>query len=739
MSTDGADSNQPGSRAFDLLHESVKRWIWREKWNELRDAQEEAVRAIIEEDSDVLISAPTAAGKTEAAFLPICSMLADGEGRGFRTLYVSPLKALINDQFDRLSDLFAVADVPVHRWHGDVAGSKKKAALAEPGGVLLITPESLEALFVLRGHQLQEVFAGLSWIVLDEIHAYIGTARGQQLLSLLYRLDQVVGRRTRRIGLSATLGDMTIAASYLRPEAPNEVHLITSESDGQELQLQLRGYRRRKPDPHQDSSVEQDVLTGSDIEDISSHIYRTLRGSSNLVFANSRQRVETYADYLRRLSERQRTPNEFFPHHGNLSKELRELVEQRLKEQERPTTAICTSTLELGIDIGQVKSVAQIGPPFSVASTRQRLGRSGRRDEPAILRMYISESDLTGQSTVAEGLHFHLMQSIATVSLLARRWCEPPIGERLHLSTLVHQVMSLIAQRGGVTAQQAWTDLCQDGAFRNVPKELFVDVLRDMGAADLLTQSPDGTLLHGETGERILNHFSFYAVFETPEEYRVVHEGRTLGSMSVDHGLVEGGFIIFGGRRWRVVSVDASEKRIDVLPGPGGRPPQFEPSIGGMIHDEIRREMERIYQDSDVPAYLDAEAKSLLFEARGNYASLELGSRSLHEEGRDTLVFVFRGDRIRNTVAVMLTQSGSPVTVSGPVLSVHGRSEAELRKILSQMSRSNLGPVALARVVENKRLEKYDWALSEPQLSAQYASYALDVSGARDVVNDILS
>jgi ATP-dependent helicase Lhr and Lhr-like helicase len=739
MNSDASPERRDDSKAFDLLHDKVRRWIWREQWSELRDAQEEAIKAILLESTDVLISAPTAAGKTEAAFLPICSSLVDDEHEGFRALYVSPLKALINDQYERLCDLFSVAEIPVHRWHGDVSSAKKQKAWSSPSGVLLITPESLEALFVLRGHQLEKVFTNLSYVVLDEVHAYIGSARGQQLLSLLCRLDQVVGRRARRIGLSATLGDMSLAAEYLNSDSPDEVHLITSEADGQELQLQLRGYRRRKPDAHPQPIADQDLTTGSDIEDISHHIYRNLRGSSNLVFANSRQRVETFADYLRRLCERSRTPNEFFPHHGNLSKELRELVEDRLKEGSRPTTAVCTSTLELGIDIGQVTSVAQIGPPFSVASTRQRLGRSGRRGEPAVLRMYIAEPELSDLSSIADGLHFDLVQSIAIVALLARRWCEPPMGSRLHLSTLVHQVLSLVAQHGGVSATMAWDQLCRRGAFRNVTKARFAEVLRDMGAADLLCQSPDGTILHGQVGERILNHFSFYAVFETPEEFRIVHQGHTLGSMSIDHGLVEGGFIIFGGRRWRVIGVEASEKRIDVVPGPAGRPPQFEAGFGGLVHDEIRRNMQQVLEGADMPAYLDSEARSLLGEARTNYATLQLRERKILENGRESLVFLFRGDRICNTIAVLLLEHGTQVTIRGPVLTIHHQSEREVRQLLKRLVESEPDPELSARAVQNKRLEKYDWALGETQLCAQYASRALDIPSALAAVRALIT
>jgi ATP-dependent Lhr-like helicase len=737
MSQNVPDAPRGESRAFDLLHEKVRRWIWKEGWDTLRDAQEEAISAVLGCDSDVLISAPTAAGKTEAAFLPICSALIDDITRGFRALYVSPLKALINDQYSRLSYLFETGEIPVHRWHGDVPASRKQAAMSDPKGILLITPESLEAMFVSRGPMLKAAFGQLRWVVLDEMHAYIGTPRGQQLQSLLCRMDQVVGSRVRRIALSATLGDMSIAAAHLNAKNPESVRIIVSESEGQELQLQIRGYIDRKP-PSSGRSLNGEEEPTRALEQVARHVFRTLRGSSNLVFANSRARVEALADRLRRLSEGERTPNEFFPHHGNLSKELREDLEQRLQEQNRPTTAVCTSTLELGIDIGQVKSIGQVGAPFAVSSMRQRLGRSGRRGDPAILRVYISEPELTPDSPLPDALRFNLVQSVAMVTLLAKRWCEPPSGERLHLSTLVHQVLSMIAQQGGVTASQAWNQLCDKGAFSNVSKGMFTQLLMDMGDAELITQSPDLSLLLNAKGERIVNHFSFYTVFETPEEFRIVHNGRTLGSISIDHGLVEGGVVIFGGRRWRVVVIDNDQKRIDVLPGPGGHPPQFEPRLGGSVHDEIRRRMEIVYQTDEIPAYLDPKAASLLKEARGSFRSLRIAEQPIQESGAHTWIFVFRGDRTINTLAALLATRNVPAAITGPVLSVYRRSTDEIKTLLASMTTSRVDPVVLARDLRNKRTEKYDWALGEDLLSAQYASYALDVEGAMETIDALL-
>jgi len=456
-------TEEPAFAAFELLDDRVKQWIWNAGWTELRDIQGAAIRSILQPRTDVIIAAATATGKTEAAFLPICSALVGKVGnRGIQTLYVSPLKALINDQYRRLTDLCQGLEIPVHRWHGDVSPGHKRKILERPSGILLITPESLEALFVLRGHLMGRFFAALGWVVIDELHAFIGTDRGRQLQSLLHRIELRVRRRIPRVGLSATLGDLTFAARFLRSAGSRSggqqaVETIVSHSEGQELLLQIRGYVEPTAQP-EDAPAQSEIEVGG-VAGIADHLFRTLRGQDHLVFANSRGNVEQYADLLRRRSTAERLANEFFPHHGNLSRELREVVEERLKDPTVPTTAICTSTLELGIDIGRVASIGQIGAPFSVASLRQRLGRSGRRDQPAVLRIYIHEPEVMARSHLLDRLRAGLVQAVAMAELLIEKWCEPSIEGALHLSALVQQILSLVAEHGGVIAQDAWRAL----------------------------------------------------------------------------------------------------------------------------------------------------------------------------------------------------------------------------------------------------------------------------------------
>lgn len=731
-----------GTASFDLLHPRVQRWVWARGWKSLREIQDRSIPLVLGGERDVILSASTAAGKTEAAFLPLCSQLADDWGGSVRVLCVSPLKALINDQFERLESLCSSVDVPVHRWHGDVAQGERRRLGDDPSGVLLITPESLEAMFVRRGDQVGAMFRQLRAVVLDEVHAYIGSPRGRQLQSLLQRLETVLNRKVRRIGLSATLGDMSLAAQYLRPADPHLVELVESAGDGKDVLLKLRGYRERAPEVVAHSIGDHDGVRGGDtagegdpdewhVQAIAYHLYARLRGGHHLVFANARATVEQYADRLRRMSERARVPNEFLPHHGSLSKEIREDTEARLKDRSRPATAICTSTLELGIDIGDVGSIAQIGAPFSVSSLRQRLGRSGRRDNSPTLRLYVSEPEITGDNPVLDTLHTELVQAVAMLDLLLARWCEPPDLGALHLSTLVQQVLSMIAERGGLRPKQAWSVLCERGPFASVQQDRFASLLRCMGKSELIEQSPDGELLLGGKGERIVEHFSFYAVFSTPEEFRVEHAGRALGTLAIDLSLAEGMHIIFAGRRWRVQGIDPDAKIVSVVPAPGGRTPRFEGSRGGLVHDRIRCRMREVLESGDRPPFIDEEGASMLTQARRAYVRLGLHEASLIADGKNSLLFLCRGDRIMSTVAVMLVARGLAPEVTGPAISVEGVGVAALRGHLRALvSEPPPNPEHLASAVGNKHSGKYDWVLDESLLCAEYAARSLDVAGA---------
>lgn len=716
------------SIAFTLLHPQVQRWVYGQGWTTLHQVQELAIAPILAGDRDVVISAPTAAGKTEAAFLPIATRLLEQPEvtPGFRVLAISPLKALINDQFERLQGLLEPMDIPLHRRHGDVSAHTKKQAMDRPGGVLLITPESLEALFVLRGHQIIRLFQPLCYLVVDELHAFIGTERGRQVQSLLHRLEWVLRRPLPRIGLSATLGDVGMAAKSLRPNGswPNELIQVTT--GGQTARVKLYGFR---------FGERAEAQEGHPIADL---LFHALRGDSHLVFANSRNRVELVADQLRTRCEHANLPNEFWAHHGNLSKSLREEVETFLKDRNRPATAICTSTLELGIDIGQVASVAQLGCPPSVASLRQRLGRSGRRGSSPTLRMVIQEPALSSRSNISDALRMEIFQAVAMIQLMSRRWTEPPPIGRWHLSTLAQQLLSLLAQLGGIRPGEAWRILCNDGPFTGLDAATFKRFLRELAGQDLIVQDHDGSLVLGLQGERLVNHYSFYAAFNTPEEYRLVYEGKTLGSLPVDFPLAEEQQLVFAGRRWIVRHVDEATRTIELHPGRGGAPPKFG-GQGGVIRDPVRQEMWVLYQSVLVPPYLDTTAQELLAEGRTRFQQRNLSRLRLLMDGQDLLLFPWCGDRILDTLLFWLRLYQVKAGQEWALLRLPRVDERETLETLQKMV-ANGPPVAgqLARQVVNKQTEKYHSYLSPEMLDLELANDAFDVDGAWRVLRDML-
>jgi ATP-dependent Lhr-like helicase len=733
MTSSPPSNSDPGDRhssGFARLDQRVQRWIWEKHWTELRDIQEETIAAVLDDDRDILLAAATASGKTEAVFLPLCSRLS-GQRAGIQVVYVSPLKALINDQFERLTTLCESLDLPVHRWHGDVGQGARQALLRAPSGVLLITPESLEAFFVLRASKIGPLLAGLQAIVVDEVHSFIGRERGRQLQSLLHRIEALAKRRIRRIGLSATLGDMMLAADFLRPGQGAAIRQIVSTAAGQEIKLQLRCYVGNGSEPGPVGAGAAATQGQDAREAITQHLFEALYGTDNLVFANSRQDVEEYTDRLRRLADSRRLPDVFWPHHGSLAKSIREEVEERLKKSEGAINVICTSTLELGIDIGSVTSIAQLGPPPSVSSLRQRLGRSGRRGDPAILRIYISEEPLEPDTAPQDQLRARLVQAIAMVELLLERWCEPPETGNLHLSTLIQQVLSLLAQHGGARADQLWRLLCETGPFAGVDAALFGQLLRQLGAKEVLMQGSDGTLLPGVVGERILNHHGFYAAFATPEEYRVLAGGRELGTLPVDFTLVEGMHLIFAGRRWRVRAVDDVHRVIEVEAAAGGRAPRFS-SGGGAVHDQVRERMRQIYQRADVPPYCDHGAGELLAEARGSFTRNRLDESAFVPWGKDVVVFPWAGDRVLATLALALASRGFSVMPDGVALTVVGSEVVRVADAVRDIGEEpTADPAALARLAPGRVREKYDNLLGEELLALEYASSQLDPDGAK--------
>ncbi len=714
------------SSAFQSLHPRIQRYLWTEQWEALREVQELAIPLVLSADRDVIIAASTASGKTEAAFLPALTHLLNTDEEGL-IVYISPLKALINDQFERLQRLCEDLEVPVWPWHGDVSGSTKQRFFKHPRGVLLITPESLEAMLCNRGTSVAAAFSKLLYVVVDELHAFIGSERGKQLQSLMHRIDVLLRRRTPRLGLSATLGDFSSAGAFLRSGVGAAPALVNASSAGNDLQLIIKGYEQPEPDAGSDENPAAPAA-------LAEHLYRVLSGTNNLIFPNSRREVERYTHLLNLLNEQDGRPREFWPHHGSLSKEIRTDTEAALKQKARPASAICTNTLELGIDIGAVKSIAQIGPPPSVASLRQRLGRSGRRPgEPAVLRGYVIEDAIDAESTLKTRLRLDTVQSTACVLLLLERWFEPPSVNGLHLSTLVQQLLSSIAQYGGLKAAQAYQLLCADqGPFHGLSQDAFAELLRHLGQEQVLIQDGSGLLLHGPVGDKLVNHYTFYAAFSVDEEFRIVAAGKALGTLPVSQLVTVGQRILFGGRTRLVEQIDDAQKTIYVAAAKGGTPPLFN-GTGGQVHTQVRNKMRGLYQQEIKPDFLDPTAYRFLQEAQSAYRQLRLDGKVLLDQGSDALLLTWLGDSANEAIACLLNAQGftSQAGRLGVEISKGARSLDDVIKVLGRVAKMPLpSPETLLHSANNLVTQKWDGLLPPRLLRRSYASLKLDFEEA---------
>jgi ATP-dependent Lhr-like helicase len=679
--------------------------------------------------------------------LPIVSRLAWDErppGAGFEAIYVSPMRALINDQFGRIEALCEEIGLPVTKWHGDVASSVKDRARKRPHGILLTTPESLEAILVRRGNEAARLFAVLTYIVVDEMHAFMDSARGRQLQSLLNRVEIAAGRRVARVALSATLADMRISAAFLRPLDPDAVEILESTTGIQELRLQVRGYTEPILKPGRGKRDDrEDAPESPALNAIVKHLFETLRGHRGLIFAGSRQRVELITAELSSLCETLGVPVEFFAHHGSLSREHREDAERRLKDESRPGSIVATTTLELGLDVGHIEAVAQIGPGHTVSGMRQRLGRSGRRTgQAAVMRVYITEMAIDERSHPLDAMRPTTVQAIAMLNLMLRRWNEPQHPGRLHLSTIVHQILALIVQHGGLTAKQGWNRLVESGVFPGIDQGLYLDVLRRMGHPEvkLVEQAPDGTLLPGEEGERIINDRGFYAVFMTPDEFKVITDrGKILGSLPVDNPVMPKQLVIFAGRRWRVLEVDAGRKEILVTAGYGGKPPRFG-GEGLPPAYEVVAEMRRVYEGIVVPKFLDDVGIGLLTEARETFDHLGLRHHSLRRHDDQLLLFPWVGHRAQMALILALATHDITAASHGIAVSVAGKYRHCLVAALTALAQ---GPapdaVALARLMPDMKRAKYDAYLGDDLLARCYASENIDAARVPMIAADLMA
>lgn len=719
----------------DNLDPIIIKWLYRQGWTNLHDVQERAIAPILDGSRDVIISAATASGKTEAAFLPACSkILKSNTLDSVQIIYISPLKALINDQFKRLDDLGEYCGIKVTPWHGDINDSYKKNLFAKPTGILLITPESLESLLLNHREWCASHFKQLSYFIVDEFHAFIGTERGYQLLSQLHRIEILVKHRICRIALSATLSNILSVQTWLRPNSSVQTEIIESVHTQKKILLQIRGYDFVHPISDSNEGLQ-------DYDAIAKDIFKLLRGSTNLVFANSRAKTEYLATVLSRLTEENFVPLEFFPHHGSLSKELREQLESRLKQGKLPTTAICTQTLELGIDIGDVSSIAQVNAPQSVASLRQRIGRSGRRERDAVLRLFVPETIIgVGRTSLFEQLRDETFLSSAMLELVLSRWFEPPVEKEFSFSTLIQQILSVIAQYGSVSALSLWKLLCETGPFNLVTQKIFALLLRSLATHALITQMRDHNITLGIEGEKLVSRYGFYSSFKAQEEYGIDNNGQRIGTIPLNQPLSTGDTFLFAGKGWEVVFFNNQQHLISVKPYKDDTEPLILDGSGGRIHNGVREKMFELYNGDEIPRYLNKTAVRHFEEGRRVFHELDL-HRKQYIMGLDGIyLFPWKGDRIMHTITQMLKMQGIAAKKHGAYIHLPRSSIKAFTLAVTTILNTRLPTeTELAASIGNLEYEKYDCYLCSELLKLGYGYRNFDIEGAVEFFKIVLN
>lgn len=697
------------SVSFELLDIRIRQWIWKQGWTSLKDIQENAIPFVLEGRSDVIISASTAGGKTEAAFLPILtSLLQNDTSNGFQVLYISPLKALINDQYRRLLDMTTETGINVTPWHGDIDMSQKKRSLKNPNGIIIITPESLESFLINRRRFLPSAFSSLRYVVIDELHSFIGTERGKQLQSLLSRIEQIILRKIPRIAMSATFSDYSAVKCFLRDDESLPCAIPPQGNSNHEIKILVKEYIQTKDIDVTDS--------------ISQEIYKKLRGSNNLVFTNDRGYAESYGVHLSDMCEINGVPNEFRVHHGSISKIERESVERDLQKGECPVTVFCTSTLELGIDVGKVKSIAQVGTAYSVSGLRQRLGRSGRRNEPSILRVFSIENKDNG---LLYNLRSSLVQNIAVIELMRQHKYEKPSINNYHFSTLIQQILAVIAQFGGFYPKEGWLMLCRNGAFKNVTPELFLEVLKSLGNKSVISQLDTKQIVVGKLGEKILKSPDFYVAFVSPIEFTVINSANSRHIGMIQYKPQKNMVIILSGKRWIVEDVDENTMKVYVSTMKTGGLAFFS-GDGAELDYIIAKKMYEIYQVDTIYPYLDdyTEAKNHLNQSRLFFQQNSLSKTFFLQYGNTSYFFTWAGIKANRAIALLL-QYCLKKECSYNGLYVLNITQEDIN-LLERTKMPSAIEIVSILPRQCKIFQKYDYLLSDKLLDIEYSNTYID-------------
>ncbi len=618
--------------SYNLLSEPIRKYIRNKRWESLRPIQAAAISKIISSENNYILASRTASGKTEAAFLPILSKV-DFNEAGVQVLYISPLIALINDQFYRIEDLCKDLEISVTKWHGEAKKSLKTKLLRNPNGIVLITPESLEAMFVNAPYNISTLFDNLKYIVIDEIHSFLGVDRGLQLMSILSRIQQINKNKITVIGLSATIGD----DNYI------EAKRLTGDIDSTKILLDRTKKETKAKFKYFENSTTELSL------DLLKDLYKETASNKVLIFPNSRGRTEEVAVKLRKISDRVNGHKFYYSHHSSVNKEIRENIEHFAKNNERFNFCIsCTSTLELGIDIGTVDKIVQIDSTHSVSSLVQRIGRSGRREgDKSIVTLYATNK-------------WSLLQSLACWNLYKSEFLEPITTAKKPFDILLHQLLSIIKQLSGCSRTELIKRLRLNPTFNKITENEFNDLINELVRLDYL-EKIDRELILGIEGENIVNSREFYSVFETEPNFKVLHSGKKIGDIPFSPQVSIDENILLAAKIWKIKDIDFKGSKIIVIPARDGKKPKFFGG-GGNIHKQIREEMLKILKSKEEYMELDNSSNEIIAEMRHDFKRFVINDFKydcpiIEKEGK-LLLYTFTGSKINNSLNFLLKLTG---------------------------------------------------------------------------------
>lgn len=718
--------------AFERYAPFIQEYIYRKRWTDLREVQAEACSAILDTDDHVIIASGTASGKTEAAFFPILTTLYHHPPNSVGVLYIGPLKALINDQFERLSGLLEDSGIPVWPWHGDVSQSMKQRALKEAQGVLQITPESLEALLMLRPAEAARLFGDLRFAVIDEIHAFMGTDRGLQVLCLLARLEKIAGCHPRRIGLSATLNDYEPALRYLAAGTNRHAQAVGIKHHGRTISLCADSFLLPR-DPEEAEKV---------MEEYNSFLYDNCHDKKCLIFTNSRSNAEKVIADMKEIARKRQEKDVFFVHHGSVSAALRQETEAALRDREGPTVAAATLTLELGIDIGDLDSTIQIGAPYSCTSFVQRLGRSGRRSGKS--QMMFLELLEPSERNVFEQLPWTLLRAIAIIQLyLEESWVEPFTLKPKPFSLLAHQTLSTLMTYGELSPSELARSILLLPAFREtITQEEYRLILRYMIAEDYLQRVESGAIIVGIRGERITNHYSFYAVFQDEQAYHVQSKEGEIGTL--DSCPTTGEVFVLAGRTWKTLDADMERKIVYVSPVRNSRIPSWNGN-GGHIHTKIVQRIKKALEEDVCYPYLTPRAQKVLEAARSLTRKSGMLESSILPCGENSFYFCpWVGSKTMKTIKCLFSCGlKEPLQIYSVFGGDHylqitsGFSGAEFFRRMAELSIDMDDPDMVLPEDQIPQVDKYDAMIPGELLRSAFLHNELDLESAIDILKDV--